>query len=452
MELLKDQLSDIDRENDVLEQAPALDTLLTAIREIKPPACLALYGSWGSGKTSLMNSTRLELAKDAHHRVVWFDPWPYERHEDVLAMLVLSILRELRLSESKMRALAQQAAALLKVILSIVGRITPSMIAAMAGDVSAAGTLGLNRLDLDKLASHLTKPDSLEDDVKKVRKAFKDLLDQALKDRGPTSRFVVFLDDLDRCLPDRAVWLIEATKLLLADSTGDAPAVFVFGLDRQIVGEAIRVRYPGSSLYTGENYLEKIFDLSLEAPTVTTNREKLQAFLRRVGGGPALDTIHPQFCQLDELFDVLSNPAFSNPRVIKRVVNRLYLLTKDRKLPEIILAPKRRVAWVAGTERFRTFRHFFVQASDEELNALDAAVSAASGSGLGSEQSTLHNPPVAVRAFVDTPGFIGFLRDLLELRQRNEPGKDLRDQRKRSHSEQISTLRDLDDFMRSVGL
>lgn len=362
------------------------------------------------------------------------------------------ILGELGLGENKMQALARKAATFLKPILSIAARITPALIAAAAGNVTAASTLGLNSLDLEKLASHLAKPQSLEDDVKKVRKAFKELIDATLESHGPTGRLVVFLDDLDRCLPDRAIWLIEATKLLLADSADDARAVFVFGLDRRIVGEAIRVRYPGSSLYTGESYLEKIFDLSLEAPPVRPNREGLQDFLRRIGDGAALDAVSPSFCGADDLLEVLSSPVFANPRVIKRVVNRLYLLTQGRTLPEITLAPKRRAAWVAGTERFRTFRHFFAQASEEELIALDTAVSAASGTGLNPEQSSVHTPPAAVRAFVDTPGFIGFYRDLLDVKQRHAAAKDLLEQREPSRTGGIRTLCDLDEFMRSVGL
>ena len=454
MALLKDQRSYIDPttppERDFLGQVDALKTLLAATQEIKPPSCMALYGSWGAGKTALMWSAYEQLRRDKSSRAVWFDPWPYERHHDVLAMLILTILAELGLEKTHSAKLKDLVVRLLKPVFTIVGRIGPSLVAAAAGDPTAAATLNFTRIDPANLADQLATEGSIQDDVQEIRTRFAELMDEALKDRGPLARVVVFLDDLDRCLPDRAVWLLEATKLLLADGQGNARAVFVFGLDRQIVGEAIRNRYPESTLYSGENYLEKIFDLSLEAPPVRPNDEKVLAFIEHVGGKPALDTIDSGFGGgKDDLVKVMTDPVFANPRVIKRVMNRLFLLTRNRTLADTTISKTRLFAWVAGTERFRTFRHFFVQASDEELTALDEAVPATSG-----KTSDSADPPARVRALVDTPGFIGFYRNkgLLGIEKRNTAGAHIKEQRETSTGDEIRTLRDLDDYLRSMGL
>jgi len=272
-----------------------------------------------------------------------------------------------------------------------------------------------------------------------------------VKERGDEGRLVVFLDDLDRCLPDSAVWLLEATKLLLADSEGDAPAVFVFGLDRQIVGEAIRTRYPMSTLYTGENYLEKIFDLSLESPPVKPDVNKLRTFIQEIGGTDTFNAANSALNGTDDsILGVLSDPVFANPRIIKRVINRLYLLTKGRSLPEVTLPHQRAIAWIAGAERFRTFRHFFAEASDDEIVALDSAVGAITKPS--DETNKSDALPVRIRVFIDTPGFIRFYRNLLSIEQRSADGVALLEQRKTSEGDQIQTLRDLDNFMRSVGL
>jgi len=51
-------------------------------------------------------------------------------------------------------------------------------------------------------------------------------------------RLAVFVDDLDRCLPDKAVEVLEAIKLFL-----DVPGVvFVLGIARDVIEQGIKVR------------------------------------------------------------------------------------------------------------------------------------------------------------------------------------------------------------------
>lgn len=52
---------------------------------------------------------------------------------------------------------------------------------------------------------------------------------------------MVFIDDLDRCLPDRAVEVLEAIKLFL-DVEG---CVFFIAVDRDVIERVVRVQYAG---------------------------------------------------------------------------------------------------------------------------------------------------------------------------------------------------------------
>ncbi len=483
MKLLKDVKSSISEGSDFLGQYPSLQTLLGAVKNIPPPACLALYGSWGSGKTALMHSAYESLNdEDSPHRAVWFDPWAYERHQNVLAMLIAQIIQQLALDPKTTKKLKDQAERLLKPVLTLTGRMIPAIVALSLGDPTAAAAVGLSGLAPDKLAEQLTQKDPKIDEVAQIREAFAALVEQALgtpakqteatdPNAKATSRLVIFLDDLDRCLPDQAVWLIEAVKLMLADSQGTSRAVFVFGLDRQIIGEAIRSRFPQSTLYTGENYLEKIFDLSLEAPQISLDTQKLEAFIRHVGGGevfqevpePHENSTHTEsnksqskenqtvfgLLPKHDVLEILSQPAFANPRVIKRVINRLCLLSQAHKgsMPMRTLDAQKAAAWIAGTERFRTFRNFFSGASKDEQRALDLAVRATYSTQASAAASTW-----TIKSLVNTPGFVSYYRELLQLGQSEAIGKDLERERTPSKTEQIATLQDLDLWMRKVGL
>lgn len=82
---------------------------------------------------------------------------------------------------------------------------------------------------------------------------------------------VVFIDDLDRCAPTKAVEVIEAINILL-----DAKhCVFVIGMDAKTVAESIQAKYsavevgrPDESggLTLGQRFLEKIVQINFRIP------------------------------------------------------------------------------------------------------------------------------------------------------------------------------------------
>ncbi len=470
--LLKDERTPLARDNDLLGQGPALDTLKDAIGRLPTPACLALYGSWGSGKTTLMASARAEL-KDDGHPTVWFDPWQYERHDNVLLMLLLQIVRGLELQNAaNVRRFVEQAT---KVALQITGKIGSSAAGLIGGPLVKEGLGLLGSLDLSKLATQLAAGKDPPDDIRKLRQRFAGIVRSGVKKKSG-KRLVVFLDDLDRCLPDQAVALIEAVKLFLADGAADpidpknggAPVVFVFGLDRLIIGEAIRARFPQSTLYTGENYLEKIFDLSLEAPPIESNASAVRKFIDSLPGLSLDDLARKLFFPVgsqedassvaDEIAAVLAQPVLANPRVVKRSINRLRLLAQHgrKALPSLsndtaLLDDKsatRLIAWIAGAERFRSFRQFYRDAGESELGVLDEAVRQASG--VKSPQAI--QPSGRIAAIVATPGFTTWYweKGLLGLAS-NDAQANVRTLLGKSKAP-FSTLQGLEDLLRRVGL
>ncbi|MES1158064.1 MAG: P-loop NTPase fold protein, partial [Haliangium ochraceum] len=196
----------------------------------------------------------------------------------------------------------------------------------------------------------------------KLKTEFRALVEACLAPFPATARLVVILDDLDRCLPDTVVSLIEAVKLFLCGAA-DCRAVFVFAMDRSIVGEAIRNRYPGATSYTGDHYLEKIFTASFEVP--------------RLGGtelGELIKSLQSQRPPLQMPFDastlqhVLAQPVFANARTVRRTLNKVLLLAQTNCASRVPQAEHPQfIAFLAGAERFRDFREFLRSASQEEF-------------------------------------------------------------------------------------
>ncbi|MCA9544232.1 MAG: AAA family ATPase [Myxococcales bacterium] len=428
--LLKGEKVVIDRAHDLLGQGAALETLEQAIARVPAPACVAVYGPWGSGKTTLMHSAFAARPQDT----VWFDPWPYERTKDIVGPLLYAVAAGPARSEERKRKLLDLAEALVKFI-ALVG-IRVGAVSLLGGDLDKL----LGRIDVGKELKQLTKSTGGGDPVALVRRRFKALVDECLAD-SPQGRLVVFLDDLDRCLPDSVVELIEAVKLLMCGEP-DTRAVFVFAVDRHIVGEAIRQRYPGSTGFTGENYLEKIFDLALEVPPVEHGDLK-QFVVNQMGSD--LDRLTAPFgtSSSDGLLtalEVLGQPMFANPRVITRVLNRLDLLVASDRRRDALAAVddpvrlRRWLLWVAGAERYRGFRYYVRRASDVELGALQRTLVGQAGE-LSHEGQLL----------ADMPGFGRFVGELFR-------GVQIKAELTRSPAGTLATVADFDHLLRSAGL
>ena len=134
----------------------------------------------------------------------------------------------------------------------------------------------------------------------------KSLFDHAELTPNTRINFVVFIDDLDRCLPEKAVQTLELIKTIFnAESFA-----FVLALDEEVIERGIGHRYQAYNFagkkpempITGFEYLEKIVHLPFRLPTVTESQAR-----RFVGkleeqiapGGPhwfkLLEDLQPQY-------------------------------------------------------------------------------------------------------------------------------------------------------------
>lgn len=93
-------LSDREADSDLLDFAPYTNTLLEILRdpETPGPLTIGLFGTWGSGKTSLMRFVQKKLAEDPNRnfRIAWFDAWKYEKEDALWRALLLRVTDSLR--------------------------------------------------------------------------------------------------------------------------------------------------------------------------------------------------------------------------------------------------------------------------------------------------------------------------------------------------------------------
>lgn len=336
------------------------------------PIALGVSGSWGSGKTTVLNLVANDLAARDTARskviVVQTDPWRYDPTTGAKESLITEVLDRLTTEVQVSETVGDRTKKLLK---RLVGRINWSKAIRLA----AKTTLALQLPSFDDLTDLVKDSEGTgEDDnvrgMEQFRNEFAELMEST--ELSHVKRVVVLVDDLDRCLPETVIDSLEAIRLFLA-----VPKMsFVLAADEDRVAEAIRTRFPantsgGNSADAAEEpaklYLHKIVQTTIRLPALS--RFDTQAFLLllqlQLRLTPAqMDSLVGQ-CQalrlqagdLDSLsglegVDMSAEMAFAdrltpllyeklrgNPRRIKRFLNDLHVRQSIAKRRGISLDP-----------------------------------------------------------------------------------------------------------------
>ena len=205
------------------------------IERSDPQFSVGIFGGWGSGKTTLMRAIEKQLSD----RIVsvWFNAWRYEKEEH----LIIPLLDTLRDALVTWAAAAEANPAIDPSFrdraIKAASTITKAARAIFAGlEIKARVPLVEVSLDANKTVAEWRQGDAETDrkDAESPQSAYHvsfQALQESLTEfteRGK-QRIVVFIDDLDRCLPANALQVLESMKLFF-DLDG---FVFVVGLDQK---------------------------------------------------------------------------------------------------------------------------------------------------------------------------------------------------------------------------
>ncbi len=353
-------LSDVPAEQDALDFAPYIRTLIKIIQSpsTATPLTIGLFGTWGSGKTSLMRMVSKGLPES--FQKVWFDAWKYDKEDALWRALLLQVLtkvrslaeagqpkskKEIEVKEKALDELNDLEGSLYRSVeREQLGELQIDWRELLKGSLETAIHVGIALVPGLRIAQAVLEEagkKSITEDPGALLKAverektkiysdhlrsleqfqgkFKWLVDQLIRERN--TKLVVFIDDLDRCTPEKAVAVLEAIKLFL-DVEG---CIFVIGLDQDVVARGVELKYRELGLMKegdephlvidGARYLEKIIQLPFQIPPIEP--EDMKRFVSQL-----VKDWPDEGCSA-----VFAEGLGNNPRQIKRAVNEFLLLS-----------------------------------------------------------------------------------------------------------------------------
>jgi predicted KAP-like P-loop ATPase len=387
------------------------------------PISIGVSGGWGAGKSSLVKMISNRLAGATvpgknTYVVVTFNPWLYQDFEGARSALLQLVGDEVLRRAASDEGLFKKAKRLLK-------RINLLRLAQLGGEAAITlytgvpvGPIGQAISKMGGIFGFGDEETETSDEEKKGDKkllkpeepvslpseiqAFRDALEELLEELKIT--LVVFVDDLDRCLPKTAISTLESIRLLLFLKR----SAFVVAADNEFIRGAVRVHFEGTGITSdvATNYFDKLIQVPLHVPRLGVNEakaylalllmerenaegtfddqrfasakklipERLQASWR--GDAITTDFLHGlvdaknlEMLQLLDLAEGLaplltqSSAVNANPRLMKRFLNTVFLRSALAKPQGIELDIRALAKW------------HLVERCDEPLaNALSALV------------------------------------------------------------------------------
>jgi hypothetical protein len=314
-------------------------------KDTQTPMTIAIYGDWGTGKTSAMRWLEglLEVWNQSPGKEgvkvwpVWFYPWKYDSKQDVwrglISEVIIASIDVKQVTWQKAKTAAKQFGLFL-------GKGFLHALASIKFKGGVPGTGVEAEADPAFLKDILAEYGQTAHPEKAYLNEFEVSLGVWIKSTlGKNERMVLFIDDLDRCLPDVALQVLEALKLYLNIDK----LIFVVGVDKEVVDRLIVEHYrklglvcerpkednkdktgtPSSDLQRkrdeekAKSYLAKMFQVDVHLlPSEDQIERLLDESLETIPYWKALSDM-----EKDIFRRLIAKEAHKNPREVKRLIN-----------------------------------------------------------------------------------------------------------------------------------
>ena len=337
-------LTDLPATEDQFEIGNYIKGLGNFILKCETPMTISIQGTWGSGKTSIMNMVQKEIQKDVIS--VFFNTWQFSQFSlgNALPISMINFFisqlagdtpeKRNAFLESLPKGGAYLASFLINNILRIStgGWVTNAITKEHVDKgLKILGRKDKNKVEEEKIATSEDETFLLAQSILALKTTLQESVNKACSDQKK-DRVVVFIDDLDRLIPSKAMELLEVLKIFFDCNN----CVFVLAIDYDVVIRGAAEKY-GFKLNSrtpqglkeaekGRAFFDKIIQVPFKVPVVDYNiKSYLEEGLRKID-------INPNPKDMEKYQSLCSLSLGTNPRGLKRLLNAFLLLNTVRAI------------------------------------------------------------------------------------------------------------------------
>lgn len=288
-----------------------VDSLCDFVKDCETPMTVAIQGDWGSGKTSMMNMMKEKLGDEVIS--IWFNTWQFSQfnQDDELALSFLgSLIEAFDIDNQETKEVR-----VLSNTIRWAKYLTIAATEKLIGEKTAERVEEGLKLQVNNEVLDMAKT------ISKLKEQFQAALNANLQIKKK-DRIVVFVDDLDRLQPAKAVELLEILKVFLDCDN----CVYVLAIDYEVVSQGIKQKF-GDTIgeAKGRNFFDKIIQLPFKMPVGHYKIDNyLQGLLKAIWG----DVEENEEQDIEKYIEMIDKTIGKNPRSIKRTINAFELISK----------------------------------------------------------------------------------------------------------------------------
>ena len=129
-------------------------------------------------------------------------------------------------------------------------------------------------------------------------------------------KIIVFIDDLDRCSPNKTLEVFESIKVFL----GIECFIYILGISHGIVSKLIDIEFKKSGI-KGEEYIKKMIQIPITLPA--WNNDSISQLINHLLENGVIDSTYEKIIRNN--IDIIPIAIEPNPREIKRFLNSLFV-------------------------------------------------------------------------------------------------------------------------------
>lgn len=276
-----------------------------SVKEGATPLTLGIQGDWGSGKTSMLNLLKTELGEA--YLSVDFNSWIFSNEQNIGSELILRAVDTVMeaAEKAKEKKLAYKLYQGMDYLFQVGWQMAEGFLRKRGIDLSYQRKKNMERT---QFRSHFAQ--SVEGILQKTGK----------------HALVLYIDDLDRVPPVKAIELTEAIKNFL-DVRG---CVFLIACDYRVIQKGLFAKFGfDEKSRESRQYLDKIFQIPFRMPVFQeTERQK---YVKDCFKGESFGDN-----EITTLDKIIATFQMDNPRTIKRIAGVYKLLCYVQQPQETI--------------------------------------------------------------------------------------------------------------------